>query len=76
MNDFIKSIEVSLTLDFTKNGLADGLNNAIVENMSKLSLYEDQCTVLTQNAKHYIKEDDKWEKDSSKENKECYKESI
>ncbi len=70
MNDFIKSIEVSLQqLDFTKkNGLADGLSNAIVENMKKLSLYERpmHCTD-TKRETLYIKEDDKWEKDSSKE---------
>ena len=42
INDFVKSIEISLEqLNFTKNkGLTEGLSNAIVENMNKLSLYE------------------------------------
>ena len=70
MNDFIKSIEISLEqLDFTKkNGLAEGLSNAILENMNKLSLYERplHCTDIKREIL-YIKEDDKWEKDNSKE---------
>jgi uncharacterized coiled-coil protein SlyX len=42
MSDFIKSIQVSLQqLDFTKqNGIVDGLSNVIIENMSKLDLYQ------------------------------------
>ena len=70
MNDFIKSIEISLEqLDFTKkNGLVDGLSNAIVENMNKLSLYERpmHCTD-TKRETLYIKEEDKWTKDDNKE---------
>jgi len=76
MNDFIKSIEVSLEqLDFTKkNGLIDGLSNAIVENMNKLSLYERpmHCTDKKRETL-YIKEEDKWTKD---ENKEKIKDAI
>ena len=70
MSDFIKSIEISLDqLDLTKkNGLVDGLSNAIVEKMNTLSLYERplHCTDL----KHetlYIKENNKWEIDDNKE---------
>ena len=70
MNDFIKSIEISLEqLDFTKkNGLVDGLSNAIVENMNKLSLFERpmHCTD-TKRETLYIKEEDKWTKDDNKE---------
>ena len=70
MNDFIKSIEISLEqLDFTKkNGLVDGLSNAILENMNKLSLYERpmHCTD-TKRETLYIKEEDKWTKDDNKE---------
>ena len=70
MNDFIKSIEISLEqLDFTKkNGLVDGLSSAIVENMNKLSLYERpmHCTD-TKRETLYIKEEDKWTKDDNKE---------
>jgi hypothetical protein len=70
MNDFIKSIEISLEqLDFTKKkGLTTGLSNAIVENMNKLSLHQRpmHCTDIKRETL-YIKEDDKWEKDISKE---------
>jgi hypothetical protein len=76
MNDFIKSIEISLEqLDFTKkNGLVDGLSSAIVENMNKLSLYERpmHCTDKKRETL-YIKEEDKWTKD---ENKEKIKDAI
>ena len=76
MNDFIKSIEISLEqLDYTKkNGLALGLSNAIVENMNKLSLYERpmHCTDIKRETL-YIKEEDKWTKD---ENKEKIKDAI
>ena len=70
MNDFIKSIEISLDhLDVTKNsGLANGLSNAIIENMNKLSLYERplHCTDVKRETL-YIKDNDSWEKDKSKE---------
>ena len=69
MNEFIKSIEISLEqLDVTKNkGLANGLSNAIVENMSKLSLYKRplHCTDAKRETL-YIKNDDVWEKDKDK----------
>ena len=70
MSDFIKSIEVSLEqLDFTKtNGLEKGISNVIMENMSKLSLYERpvHCTD-TKRETLYIKDNDTWEKDNNKE---------
>tara|TARA_E500000178_G_C16969839_1_gene730381 strand:+ start:317 stop:1261 length:945 start_codon:yes stop_codon:yes gene_type:complete len=70
INDFIKSIEISLEqLDFTKQkGLSSGLSNAIVENMNKLSVYERplHCTDVKRETL-YIKEDDEWSKDGSKE---------
>ena len=70
MSDFIKSIEVSLEqLDFTKtNGLAEGLSNTILENMSKLSLHERpvHCTDVKREIL-YVKEADEWSKDKSKE---------
>ena len=69
MNEFIKSIEISLQqLDITKNkGLVNGLSNAIVENMNKLSLYKRplHCTD-TKRETLYIKNDDVWEKDKDK----------
>jgi len=70
MSDFIKSLEVSLEqLSFTKNnGLAAGLSKTIIENMNKLSLYERplHCTDVKRETL-YIKDDDKWTKDDSKE---------
>ena len=70
MSDFIKSIEVSLEqLDFTKtNGLEKGISNVIMENMSKLSLYERpvHCTD-TKRETLYIKDNNTWEKDKNKE---------
>ena len=70
MSDFIKSIQVSLQqLDYTKqNGLVNGLSNVIIENMSKLGLYQRpiHCTDLKRESL-YIKDDDNWEKDVNKE---------
>ena len=70
MSDFIKSIEVSLQqLDFTKeNGLANGLSRTIIDNMNKLSLYERplHCTDVKRETL-YIKDDDVWEKDETRE---------
>lgn len=70
MSDFIKSIEVSLQqLDFTKeNGLANGLSRTIIDNMNKLSLYERplHCTDVKRETL-YIKDDDVWEKDQTRE---------
>jgi hypothetical protein len=69
MSDFIKSIEVSMEqLDFTKSeGLAAGLSKMIIDNMNKLSLYERplHCTDMKRETL-YIKEDNKWGKDSDK----------
>jgi len=69
INDFVKNIEISLQhIDFTKNkGLAEGLTNAIIENMSKLSLYERpmHCTDIKRETL-YIKDNDVWEKDNDK----------
>lgn len=70
MNDFINSIEISLDqLDYTKkNGLCDGLSNAIMQNMNKLSLHERpmHCTDIKRETL-YIKDDDKWERDETKD---------
>ena len=70
MSDFIKSIQVSLQqLDYTKqNGLVNGLSNVIIENMSKLGLYQRpiHCTDIKRESL-YIKDDDNWEKDVNKE---------
>ena len=70
MTDFIKSIQVSLDqLDFTKTkGLVDGLSNILIENISKMNLYERpmHCTD-TKRETVYIKDDDMWSKDNSKE---------
>ena len=70
MNDFIKSIEVSLEqLDYTKTmGIEEGLSNVILENMNKLSLYERplHCTDAKRETL-YVKDNNTWEKDKSKE---------
>ena len=69
MNDFINQIEVSLDqLDITKSkGLAEGLSNVILENISKLSLYERplHCTDIKRETL-YIKDNDSWEKDKDR----------
>ena len=70
MSDFIKTLHVTIEqLDFTKqNGLADGLSKTIIDNMSKLSIYERplHCTD-TKRETLYIKEDNEWTKDINKE---------
>jgi hypothetical protein len=70
MSEFIESIQVSLNqLQFTtNNGLEKGLTNVIMENMNKLSKYERplHCSDLKRET-IYIKENDKWEKDTNKE---------
>tara|TARA_B100000287_G_scaffold389842_1_gene400211 strand:+ start:2349 stop:3233 length:885 start_codon:yes stop_codon:yes gene_type:complete len=69
IDDFVKNIDINLDdLDYTKNnGLAEGISNAIIQNMSKLSLYERplHCTD-TKRETLYIKNEDAWEKDDSK----------
>lgn len=70
MKDFIESIKISLQqLDLIQTkGLAEGLTNAILENISKLSLYKRpiHCTDIKRETL-YIKHDDIWEKDKTKE---------
>ena len=70
LSDFIKSLHVTLEqLDFTKqNGLAQGLSKSIIDNMNKLSIYERpmHCTD-TKRETLYIKDDDNWSKEGSKE---------
>jgi hypothetical protein len=70
MSDFIKSLKVNLEeLDAIKeNGLADGISKTIINNMSKLSIYKRplHCTDIKRETL-YIKDDDNWCKDDSKE---------
>jgi len=70
MSDFIKSLHITIDqLDFTKqNGLADGLSKSIIENMNKLSVYQRpmHCTDIKRETL-YIKDNDNWSKDKSKE---------
>lgn len=69
IDDFVKNIDINLDdLDYTKNnGLAEGISNAIIQNMSKLSLYERplHCTDVKRETL-YIKNQDAWEKDDYK----------
>jgi hypothetical protein len=70
MSDFIKSIQVSVEqLQYTTyNGLGKGLTKVIMDNMNKLSKYERplHCSDLKRET-IYIKDDDKWEKDTHKD---------
>tara|TARA_B110001450_G_scaffold151894_2_gene141736 strand:+ start:8057 stop:8968 length:912 start_codon:yes stop_codon:yes gene_type:complete len=70
MSDFIKSLHITFEqLDFTnKKGLADGLSKSIIENMNKLSIYQRpmHCTDVKRETL-YIKDEDSWSKDKSKE---------
>ena len=76
MSDFIKSLKVNLEeLDVIKeNGLAEGISKTIINNMSKLSIYERplHCTDIKRETL-YIKENNNWRKD---DNKEKIKEAI
>ena len=66
IDEFVKNIDINLD-DSKNNGLAEGISNAIIQNMSKLSLYERplHCTD-TKRETLYIKNEDAWEKDESK----------
>ncbi|AGM15681.1 multiple copy protein PGV_MIGE [Phaeocystis globosa virus PgV-16T] len=70
MSDFIKSIQVSVEqLQYTtNNGLEKGITKVIMENMNKLSKYERplHCSDVKRETL-YIKDNDKWEKDTNKE---------
>jgi hypothetical protein len=70
MSDFIKSIQVSMDqLHYTtNNGLSKGLTKVIMDNMNKLSKYERplHCSDIKRET-IYIKDDDKWEKDTHKD---------
>jgi hypothetical protein len=70
MDNFIKGIEVSMKnlLTTKEKGLAEGVSNIFIENMSKLSLHERplHCTD-TKRETLYIK-NEQWEKD--KDNKQ------
>jgi hypothetical protein len=70
MSDFIKSIQVSIDqLQYTtNNGLGKGITKVIMDNMNKLSKYERplHCSDLKRET-IYIKDDDKWEKDTHKD---------
>jgi hypothetical protein len=70
MSDFIKSIQVSMDqLQYTtNNGLGKGLTKVIMDNMNKLSKYERplHCSDIKREI-IYIKDDDKWEKDTHKD---------
>ena len=71
IKDFIESIKISLQqLEQIQNkGLVDGLATAILENIGRLSLYERpiHCTDIKRETL-YIKHDDIWEKDETKQN--------
>ena len=70
MTDFVKSIQVSFEqLDYTKvNGLEKGITKILMDNINKLGKFERplHCTDIKRETL-YIKDDNKWEKDLSKE---------
>ena len=67
INNFIDSIEVSLQqLDTTKtNGIECGITQIIMDNLSKLSVYERPIHSATKREVIYIKENDEWIKDEN-----------
>ena len=69
IDDFIKQINISLdNLELTKSkGLSEGLSNLLIENISKLSVYERplHCTDSKRETL-YIKDNNVWEKDEDK----------
>ena len=71
IKDFIESIKISLQqLEQIQNkGLVEGLATAILENIGRLSLYERpiHCTDIKRETL-YIKHDNIWEKDETKQN--------
>ena len=71
IKDFIQSIKISLEqLEQIQNkGLVEGLATAILENIGRLSLYERpiHCTDIKRETL-YIKHDNIWEKDETKQN--------
>ena len=71
IKDFIESIKISLEqLEQIQNkGLVEGLSTAILENIGRLSLYERpiHCTDIKRETL-YIKHDNVWEKDETKQN--------
>ena len=70
MTDFVNSIKVTLDqLEYTtEHGLTDGLTKTIMDNINRLSIYERplHCTDVKRETL-YIKDDDKWSKDNSRE---------
>ena len=70
MHEFIDSIQVSMQdLNYTKqNGLANGLSNIFIDNLNKLPINERpiHCTD-TKRETLYIKYNDKWDKDISRD---------
>ena len=71
IKDFIQSIKISLQQleQIQSMGLVEGLASAILENIGRLSLYERpiHCTDIKRETL-YIKHDDIWEKDETKQN--------
>ena len=68
INDFIDSLKITLEdLYFTrKNGITQGISNLMINGLRELDVYKRpiHCTDFKRDIV-YIKEDDKWEKDSN-----------
>lgn len=68
INDFVKSIEVTLSnlLITGEKGLGTGINNIINENMKKLSVYERPIHCTDKKRETLYVKNEKWEKDNDK----------
>ena len=69
LDEFIDKIEVSMKnlLTTKEKGQAEGISNIIMENMSKLSLYERPLHCTDKKRETLYVKNNEWEKDDSKE---------
>ena len=70
LKDFVKSINISIQdfIETGERGFIDGISNIIVERINDMELHDRplHCTDLKRETV-YIKDEDKWEKDTDKE---------
>lgn len=70
LKDFVKSINISVQdfIETGERGFIDGISNIIVERINDMELHDRplHCTDLKRETV-YIKDEDKWEKDTDKE---------
>ena len=70
LKDFVKSINISIQdfIETGERGFIDGISNIIVERINDMEIHDRplHCTDLKRETV-YIKDEDKWEKDTDKE---------